>query len=572
VTISPEDLALYVIGAYDGDAEALERAIAADPALAAALADEARFELQLRAAAAVATFCPGCGDLVRDARRCLACGCAVAPGGYVVERVLVANAHGRMYVARDADGAQVALKELAFVQAPTLEMIAAFEREAKLLRALDHPAIPRFVASFEEGEGVHVRYYLAQELVAGQALDAALETTFFSEPEIIALARQVLDVLVYLQGLSPMVIHRDLKPANLLRRPDGSIAVVDFGAAHAGGATAGSTTIGTFGYMPIEQLAGQVDATTDPYALGTSLLHLLSRREPWRPQLIDSINVSPALRTFIATLTAREPRDRFPTALAARAALDRAARGERPMTTLRSASRARPFLFAAAAVAMAGLGAGGYALLQPAAAPPAPVAIAPVVAADASAPTWYDDARLAAQPGDPLPAGPTIDLDFKEAPLVAVLGMLTERCGFGLAVPDSVGGRITVRFAAARCDQALEVVIHGQGLAYEYRRAGNLVRVLPRPARADQPERDDLPTDGERVSLDLENAPLHDVVRTLAKAGNVNIVLPDSVGGRVTVHVQDTRWDHVLRGVLAVQELRYHYQPNGRMIRVATGP
>ena len=56
------------------------------------------------------------------------------------------NAHGRMYVARDADGTQVALKELAFVQSPTLEAIAAFEREAKFLRALEHPAIPRFVA------------------------------------------------------------------------------------------------------------------------------------------------------------------------------------------------------------------------------------------------------------------------------------------------------------------------------------------------------------------------------------------------------------------------------------------
>ena len=79
-----------------------------------------------------------------------------------------------------------------------------------------------------------------------------------------------------------MVIHRDIKPANLIRRADGTIALVDFGAAHVQGTTAGSTSIGTFGYMPIEQLAGIVDATTDVYALGASLLHLLTRREPWR--------------------------------------------------------------------------------------------------------------------------------------------------------------------------------------------------------------------------------------------------------------------------------------------------
>src|SRR5258708_7367275 len=225
-----------------------------------ALDELRRGKLLLRDAAAAAAFCPACRDLVRDAR-CDTCGAAARPGGYRVERVLVANAHGRMYVARDGDGKQVALKELAFVHAPTLDAVAAFEREAKLVRALEHPAIPRFVASFEEGAGVHARYYLAQELVAGEALDARFADHFYTEAEILDLARQVLDILVYLQSLSPMVIHRDVKPANLLRRGDGTIALVDFGAAYVQGSTAGATTIGTFGYMPVEQLAGIVDAT-----------------------------------------------------------------------------------------------------------------------------------------------------------------------------------------------------------------------------------------------------------------------------------------------------------------------
>jgi len=266
---------------------------------------------------------------IPKSQRCDACGCAIEPGGYVVEKVLVSNAHGRMYVARDADGKQVALKELAFVQSPTLAVIAAFEREAKLLRALEHPAIPRFVASFEEGTGVHARYYLAQELVTGPSLDARIADHFYSEVELIDIAKQVLDVLVYLQGISPMVIHRDIKPANLIATPDGKIAVVDFGAAHVQGTTAGSTSIGTFGYMPIEQLAGLVDATTDPYALGASLLHLSSRKEPWRilqGVSLDGINVSPAMRSFLAKLVAPEPAQRFATAQAARDALDKVAK------------------------------------------------------------------------------------------------------------------------------------------------------------------------------------------------------------------------------------------------------
>ena len=249
-----EDIQLYVMGQYDGDVAVLERAIATDPALAQIAAEEARLEELLRDAAAAATFCPACDDLVRTSR-CDSCGAAVKPGGYTVERVLVSNAHGRMYVARDADGRRVALKELAFVQAPLPGAVAAFEREARFLRALEHPAIPRFLASFEEGSGVHTRYYLAQELVEGTALDR-LDEHWYTEAEITALAKQVLEVLVYLQSLSPMVIHRDIKPANLIRRADGSIALVDFGAAHVHGTTAGVTTIGTFGYMPIEQLAG----------------------------------------------------------------------------------------------------------------------------------------------------------------------------------------------------------------------------------------------------------------------------------------------------------------------------
>nr|MBA3501868.1 serine/threonine protein kinase [Deltaproteobacteria bacterium] len=317
-----EDLELYVTGNFDGDVTALEREIADDPAVAAAVADEARFEMLLRDATAAATFCVACEEIVRG-ERCDACGAAVRPGGYVIERVLVSNAHGRMYVAHDADGKQVALKELAFVQAPSQSTIDAFEREAKFLRALEHPAIPRFVASFEEGRGVHTRYYLAQELVDGTTLDR-IEQRWYTEAEIVDVARHVLGILVYLQSLSPMIVHRDVKPANLVRRADGSIALVDFGAAYVDGATAGMTTVGTFGYMPVEQLAGIVDATTDLYALGASLMYLLTRQEPWRlAQTKTTVNVAAPLRAYLDKLTATDPRERFASAKEALAMLDR---------------------------------------------------------------------------------------------------------------------------------------------------------------------------------------------------------------------------------------------------------
>jgi hypothetical protein len=530
------------MGEYDGDAAALEAAFADDDAARAFVADEARFEGLLREAATAATFCPGCDDLVRGTR-CDACGAAIKPGGYVVERVLVSNAHGRMYIARDADGTQVALKELAFVQSPTLEVLAAFDRETKFLRALEHPAIPRFVASFEEGTGIHVRYYLAQELVIGESLDARLEEHWYSEAEIVDIARKVLAVLVYLQSVSPMVIHRDIKPANLLRRADGSIAVVDFGAAHVQGATAGSTSIGTFGYMPIEQLAGQVDATTDPYALGASLLQLLSRREPWRILQgvdFDGINVSPALRELLTKLVAPEPRDRFPDAAAALAALDAPAKpAAKPGARVRGWWR--PVAVAAASIMLVLSGVGGYALI---ARTPAPPEDYPVVAPPGTATLRFaldldmpvqllvdgkqvasvrdndevpvaagmreveivgpdnqrcrHSLRLAAgqtttfechlveplvgrdELEDAIPPGKQVSIEVKEAPIREVLRIVTDQCGVNLAVPDSIDDKVTLRFKDAPCDQAFEVLLESRGLWYRYDKDSKVVRVAQR--------------------------------------------------------------------------------------------
>ena len=108
-------------------------------------------------------------------------------------------------------------------------------------------------------------------------------------------------------------MHRDVKPANVLRRPDGTLALVDFGAARAvEGVTHGATLVGTFGYMPPEQLGGTVDATADLYALGATLVHLVGRKAPediLGPDLelrLDHLNVSPGFRAFLSRLTARK--------------------------------------------------------------------------------------------------------------------------------------------------------------------------------------------------------------------------------------------------------------------------
>jgi hypothetical protein len=320
-----EALESYVVGLHDGlVVDEIESHLRGCPHCLEVVRREARLELALSELAADNRFCPGCLALMA-ADRCERCGAIAQVNGLYIQQVLVQNAHGRMYLARLDDGQAVALKELAFVQPPHPDAVAAFEREGRLLRQLSHAQIPRFLGSFAHGQGVHTRLYLAQEYVAGESLLARLERHQFDEAEAREICRQVLDILIYLQSLSPPVFHRDIKPANLIRRPDGRISLVDFGAARDMGATAGATLVGTFGYMPVEQLGGLVDATTDLYALGATLAHLLSRREPWKfleePRSLERLNVSPAFRAFLGKLMGRRPADRFPSAVAAATAL-----------------------------------------------------------------------------------------------------------------------------------------------------------------------------------------------------------------------------------------------------------
>lgn len=285
--------------------------------------------------------CPACERAVTDGR-CSHCGAAATAGRYTIEKQIAQTPRGRMYLAQDESGRKVALKELVFSAIPNLQQLESFRRETRLLAQLDHPGIPKFLDSFEEGTGVGTRLYLAQEFVEGESLADELARRRFEETEARLVAEQVLGILVWLQGRSPPVFHRDLKPANLIRRKDGSIALVDFGSARdTAVATLGATLdVGTWGYAPPEQLGGDVDATSDLYALGATLVHLLTRTPP-RDALTGSglarHTFSDAMRSFLERLLAPIPQNRFANATDALRAL----RGEASTPTTRPASDLR---------------------------------------------------------------------------------------------------------------------------------------------------------------------------------------------------------------------------------------
>lgn len=255
--------------------------------------------------------CPGCGK-EPGGERCIHCGVAARVGPYRVRKLLGQRGAARTYLADDVDGL-VVLKELSFFTPPDEATLAAFHEEARQLQSLTHPRIPRYLDMLQLGTGVDTRLYLAQELVEGTSLEQQLASRRATEHEARELARQVLDILHYLQSRSPPVFHGDLKPSNLIRRPDDALFLVDFGAAW----VRGETDVEPSRYTPPDQQAGELDFTTDFYALGVTLVDALTWEPEWKhraagpEELASHVDVSPSFRHFLARLTASERDLRF---------------------------------------------------------------------------------------------------------------------------------------------------------------------------------------------------------------------------------------------------------------------
>ena len=201
---------------------------------------------------------------------------------YRVKGPLGRGGMGAVYEATDLRLSRtVALKE---TLVETEELRRAFEREARLLANLRHPALPKVLDHFEEGEGL----FLVMEFIPGDDLGRMLEREGrpFPVPEVLGWAEQLLDALEYLHALDPPVLHRDIKPANLKLVTRGQVVLLDFGLAKgsAGQMTrAGSRSVLAYSpnYSPLEQIQGAgTDERSDLYALGATLYHLLTAVKP----------------------------------------------------------------------------------------------------------------------------------------------------------------------------------------------------------------------------------------------------------------------------------------------------
>lgn len=214
-------------------------------------------------------------------------------------------------------------------------IVRNFEREANLLATLNHSAIPRIYDYFTQNE----RSYLIEEYIEGKDLEAILMETpgFLPEKQVVGWSIELCDVLDYLHNHKPdPLIFRDIKPSNIMINQHQHVVLVDFGIAKPFQSGQKGTIIGTEGYSPPEQYRGEATQLADIYALGATLHHVLTRKDPGleapfsfseRPIRQINANVSFELETVINKAINYNPEDRFQSAMEMKEALLNIARG-----------------------------------------------------------------------------------------------------------------------------------------------------------------------------------------------------------------------------------------------------
>src|SRR6202162_1679897 len=265
-------------------------------------------------------------------------------GTYSVLSQIGAGGMGEVYQAHDIKlGRDVAIKVLPEAFAHDAERLSRFQREAKMLAALNHANIAT-IFGLEHSDGVQ---YLVMELVAGETLQQRVKRDGpVPVEEALTIAKQIAEALEAAHEKG--IIHRDLKPANVKVTPEGKVKVLDFGLAKAFAgdatnedmgnsptlsmaATMQGVILGTAAYMSPEQAKGKaVDKRTDIWAFGCVLYELLTGKQAFHGEDITDIlaavvraepdwkrppsNISPSIRVLLQRCLRKDRRQRTPDA------------------------------------------------------------------------------------------------------------------------------------------------------------------------------------------------------------------------------------------------------------------
>jgi serine/threonine-protein kinase len=264
-------------------------------------------------------------------------------GSYEVVAQIGAGGMGEVYQAHDTKlGRDVAIKVLPanFVNDP--DRLSRFQREARMLAALNHPNIAT-IYGLEQSGGVTC---LVMELVPGETLAERIKAGPVPIEEALKIAAQIAEALEAAHEKN--IIHRDLKPANVKLTPEGKVKVLDFGLAKAFesdtatedmsnsptlsmAATMQGVILGTAAYMSPEQAKGKaVDKRTDLWAFGCVVYELLTGKQAFHGEDVTDIlaavvraepdwnvlpaNISPSIRVLLQRCLRKDRRQRTPDA------------------------------------------------------------------------------------------------------------------------------------------------------------------------------------------------------------------------------------------------------------------
>jgi len=234
-----------------------------------------------------------------EAKFCGKCGCSLIEldeedylnEGYILDKryeiigVIKEGGMGCVYKARDIRLDSIcAVKEMLFQEEEEEDdySIKRFKSEALLLSRLRHIGLPVVTDYFIENG----RYYIVMDYIKGYDIQTVLESLEgrpMEEDQVINCSVQTLEVLEYLHIQDPQIIYRDLKPGNIMvREHDKRVMLVDFGIARTikTDSDTTKTSIGTFGYCPIEQVKGRPEVRSDIYSMGATMHHMLTGVQP----------------------------------------------------------------------------------------------------------------------------------------------------------------------------------------------------------------------------------------------------------------------------------------------------
>ncbi len=249
----------------------------------------------------------------------------VLDGKYEVLKKIGEGGMSTVYLGRNNRlNMQLAVKEIKNDGSKSTDiLLKGLEREANILKDVDHPVIPRIIDIVKYGGTVCV----IMDFIEGVNLADKLKAEgALPQEDVIDWSLELASALEYLHSMNPPIIYRDMKPSNVMLRPEGGVKLIDFGTAKTYEIenNADTTALGTRGYAAPEQFGDaqgkgiyKTDARTDIYNLGATMYHMVTGKNPQEPPYkilpIREVNagLSTGLEQIIMKCTQPNPADRY---------------------------------------------------------------------------------------------------------------------------------------------------------------------------------------------------------------------------------------------------------------------